>query len=155
MGKGRHFQGSSGATNPGEEGGVGGPCLRTAMFAECMKSRWGGWGAKRLLCLVPGSESACHREMPAAPTPSRGASRILALEGKGHSSERMTSFSHEAAAFRTAATPAPATECNCTKKSVVLTAGETLLHSLIWHNYKFPQYVLLCALLFQQKLVLT
>lgn len=39
-----------------------------------------------------------------------------ALEGKGHLAERMTSFSHEAAAFRTVPIPAPAVECSCTHK---------------------------------------
>lgn len=46
-----------GATNPEEEGGAGGPRLYTGMLAECVKSRWGGWGAERLLCLALGSES--------------------------------------------------------------------------------------------------
>lgn len=71
------------------------------IFAECIKSRRDGWGAKRL---VFGPESrlsqtdACSSALP------RGASEILAREGKGHSSERMISFSPEAAPFRTAAT---------------------------------------------------
>lgn len=101
------------------------------MFAECIKSRRDGWGAKRLVFLSPGPESRLSQTDACSSTLPRGASEILAREGKGHSSERMISFSPEAAPFRTAATPAPDTECSCTKKSVVLTAREMLLCGLI------------------------
>lgn len=70
-------------------------------------------GTKRPLGPALGSVvRRAHRDMPAAPTFSRGASQVPALEGKGHFSERMTSFSKEASSFRTVATPAPATEYN-------------------------------------------
>lgn len=152
MEKGEHFWGGLGPLNPEEEGGAGGPRLSLVMFAECVKSRWDGRRGKRLVCRVLGSESKLSQTNACSSALSRGASQIQALEGKGHSSERMTTFSPKAASFRAVAPPAPATECSYTKKSMVLTAREMLPHSLIWHNYKFLQYIVWCALLFQQKL---
>lgn len=58
----------------------------------------------------------CHRRVHLFPTLSRGACQIHALEGEGHSSERMTFVSNEAASLGTVAAPASAIECRCAEK---------------------------------------
>lgn len=61
-------------------------------------------------------KAGSHRGVHLAPTLSRGTCQIQALEGEGHSSERMTFVSNEAASLGTVAAPASAIECHRTKK---------------------------------------
>lgn len=100
---------------------------------------------------ISGSDSSLSQSHITTPTLPTAVRQLLALEGRSHCAGRMTSFSYKTASFSTVATLSPATQCHRTRKAMVLTARETLPHSLIWHNYKFPQYVLLCVL-FQPKL---